>query len=185
MMDNRILRSLRRPQLAQEELLPRAELEASGLFDRAWYLEVNPDVARAGLDPLLHYLRAGRFAGRRPNPYFDGSAYLTLYPDVPSLRRSQVIRDLLVLALVILFVWIGVSMSVRRAADAWRRAPLSVLSTRAMPLLRRQVLIVGLALTLGCGASRPRLPPAGPAPWSSRLRRPCSPPTSTISGIST
>lgn len=36
--------------------------------------------------------------------------HLTLYPDVPSLRRSQVIRDLLVLALVILFVWIGVSV---------------------------------------------------------------------------
>lgn len=36
-----------------------------------------------------------------------------------------------------------------------------------MPLLRRQVLIVGLALTLGCGASRPRLPPAGPAPSES------------------
>ena len=33
--------------------------------------------------------------------------HLTLYPDVPSARRAQVVRDLLVLGLVILFVWIG------------------------------------------------------------------------------
>ncbi|MFO0572482.1 MAG: hypothetical protein U1A78_00645 [Polyangia bacterium] len=82
MMNNRILPSLRRLLLGQEDLLPSAELEASGLFDRAWYLEVNPDVAQAGLDPLQHYLRAGRFEGRGPNPYFDGGAYLALYPDV-------------------------------------------------------------------------------------------------------
>ena len=36
--------------------------------------------------------------------------HLTLYPDVPSERRGQVVRDLLVLALIVLFVWIGVSV---------------------------------------------------------------------------
>ena len=36
--------------------------------------------------------------------------HLTLYPDVPSLRRGQILRDLLVLGLVALFVWIGVSV---------------------------------------------------------------------------
>jgi len=31
----------------------------SGLFDRDWYLQQNPDVAAAGLNPLEHYLRRG------------------------------------------------------------------------------------------------------------------------------
>jgi hypothetical protein len=33
--------------------------------------------------------------------------HLTLYPDVPSARRSQILRDLLVLALIAFFVWVG------------------------------------------------------------------------------
>jgi hypothetical protein len=36
--------------------------------------------------------------------------HLTLYPDVPSARRSQILRDLLVLALVVFFVWVGVKV---------------------------------------------------------------------------
>ena len=36
--------------------------------------------------------------------------HLTLYPDVPSERRGQIVRDLLVVALIALFVWIGVSV---------------------------------------------------------------------------
>jgi hypothetical protein len=36
--------------------------------------------------------------------------HLTLYPDVPSARRGQVVRDLLVLGLIALFVWVGVSV---------------------------------------------------------------------------
>ncbi|WP_331326175.1 rhamnan synthesis F family protein [Methylobacterium fujisawaense] len=34
------------------------------LFDGAWYLGNNPDVANAGLNPLLHYLTSGRAEGR-------------------------------------------------------------------------------------------------------------------------
>ena len=37
----------------------RAEIAASGLFDPAWYLRLYPDVAEAGLDPLVHYVTAG------------------------------------------------------------------------------------------------------------------------------
>jgi hypothetical protein len=36
--------------------------------------------------------------------------HLTLYPDVASARRSQIVRDILVVALVILFVWVGVKV---------------------------------------------------------------------------
>ncbi|RVT82070.1 glycosyltransferase [Rhodobacteraceae bacterium CCMM004] len=37
-----------------------------GFFDPQWYLEVYPDVAASGMDPLRHYLRYGRQEGRRP-----------------------------------------------------------------------------------------------------------------------
>ena len=36
-------------------------------FDRDWYLEFYPDVARAGLDPLDHFLEFGRKEGRHKN----------------------------------------------------------------------------------------------------------------------
>ncbi|KPL51707.1 hypothetical protein ABB55_05245 [Prosthecomicrobium hirschii] len=37
-------------------------------FDGAFYLAGNPDVAEAGISPLLHYLRHGRAEGRQPVP---------------------------------------------------------------------------------------------------------------------
>jgi hypothetical protein len=54
----------------------------SGLFNEAWYLFKNPDVARAEVDPLLHYLQTGAFEGRDPSPYFSSSIYLNIYKDV-------------------------------------------------------------------------------------------------------
>lgn len=36
----------------------------SPLFDGPWYIQNNPDVAQAGLNPLLHYLGCGRAEGR-------------------------------------------------------------------------------------------------------------------------
>ena len=38
------------------------------------------------------------------------AAHLKLYPDVPSKRRSTILRDLALLALVLLFAWIGVKV---------------------------------------------------------------------------
>ncbi|MGC9964453.1 MAG: methyltransferase domain-containing protein [Syntrophobacteraceae bacterium] len=54
----------------------------SSLFDNFYYLEGNPDVARAGIDPLVHYLTWGAAEGRNPNPSFDTSYYLKSNPDV-------------------------------------------------------------------------------------------------------
>lgn len=45
------------------------------LFDTAYYLETNPDVAATGLNPLLHYLRHGAAEDRKPNPLFDPRYY--------------------------------------------------------------------------------------------------------------
>ncbi|WP_210317251.1 class I SAM-dependent methyltransferase [Oryzicola mucosus] len=39
----------------------------SGLFDAEWYLSHYEDVARAGIDPLLHYVVFGAKEGREPN----------------------------------------------------------------------------------------------------------------------
>ena len=54
----------------------------SVLFDADWYLERYPDVARAGFDPLDHFIRNGVAAGLDPNPYFDSAWYRAQYPDV-------------------------------------------------------------------------------------------------------
>ena len=57
-------------------------IDKSGLFDAHWYLSQYPDVQRAGLDPIEHYLRHGAAEGRDPNPYFDTDWYLSQNPDV-------------------------------------------------------------------------------------------------------
>ena len=70
--------SLRPFRLLRDEYLIRR----SGLFDQAWYLRQYPDVKKAGVAPLRHYLRHGAAEGRDPNPYFDSDWYLTKNPDV-------------------------------------------------------------------------------------------------------
>lgn len=42
--------------------------EAFPEFDGPWYLRHNPDVASSGADPLVHYVRHGRFEGRPAKP---------------------------------------------------------------------------------------------------------------------
>nr|WP_298378028.1 class I SAM-dependent methyltransferase [uncultured Halomonas sp.] len=62
-----------------------AELVASGLFDKSWYLKTYPDVAaekRYARDPALHYLKFGGFEGRNPSEHFDSQWYLNDNPDV-------------------------------------------------------------------------------------------------------
>jgi hypothetical protein len=53
----------------------------SGLFDKQWYLDRNPDVARSGLDPLIHFVLYGGQEGRDPGEGFRIARYLERYPD--------------------------------------------------------------------------------------------------------
>lgn len=53
----------------------RADVAPLAPVDQAWYLDRNPDVARAGLAPLVHYLAVGGDEGRSPSPLFDESWY--------------------------------------------------------------------------------------------------------------
>jgi glycosyltransferase involved in cell wall biosynthesis len=66
-------------------------VEASGLFDEAYYLAVYPDVTAADITPLEHFFGYGFKEGRRPNPYFEPVWYLGRYPDV----LEQAIQPLL------------------------------------------------------------------------------------------
>jgi GT2 family glycosyltransferase len=67
-------------------------LRASSLFDQRWYLEKNPDVAKAGKDPIVHYLRSGARKGRNPGPEFDGNSYLVKNPDVAAAGMNPLVH---------------------------------------------------------------------------------------------
>jgi glycosyltransferase involved in cell wall biosynthesis len=52
------------------------------IFDGAWYLENNPDIAAAHVDPFEHFLGFGALEGRDPSPDFDVRFYLNRYAEV-------------------------------------------------------------------------------------------------------
>lgn len=53
----------------------RADVAPFAPLEQGWYLAANPDVARAGLAPLVHYLAVGSAEGRSPSPLFDEAWY--------------------------------------------------------------------------------------------------------------
>lgn len=69
-------------------------LRDCGLFDAAWYLAQNPDVAAAGADPAMHYLLHGAADGRDPGPGFSTAHYLALYPDVKAAGINPLVHYL-------------------------------------------------------------------------------------------
>ena len=66
----------------------------SKLFNKSWYLEKNKDIAKAGVNPYLHYLNHGGFEGRNPSPEFDSSWYLDTYKDVKEAGINPLIHYL-------------------------------------------------------------------------------------------
>lgn len=54
----------------------------SGIFDPKWYLETNPDVQKAGMNPWVHFAFFGIFEERAPHRAFSPHAYLKHNPDV-------------------------------------------------------------------------------------------------------
>jgi GT2 family glycosyltransferase len=51
-------------------------------FDHKFYINTYRDVAKAGVDPLKHYLCHGWREGRKPRATFDTDFYLSRYTDV-------------------------------------------------------------------------------------------------------
>ena len=68
-------------------------ISQSNLFDTSYYLESNPDVAGAGINPLEHYLTWGAAEGRDPNPLFDTSYYLE---HIPFSRQNIIETDAII-----------------------------------------------------------------------------------------
>jgi hypothetical protein len=66
----------------------REAIEKSSLFDSAWYLRSNPDVAAEGGDPLAHYLSHGAAEGRDPHPVFDSKWYASQTFEIAELRLT-------------------------------------------------------------------------------------------------
>lgn len=48
-------------------------------FDKDWYLATYPDIGRAKVDPLSHYLKHGHREDRDPSPFFSTSFYREYY----------------------------------------------------------------------------------------------------------
>ena len=65
------------------------------LFDPAFYLRKYPDVAAAGVNPLLHYLKCGTKELRQPHPLFDPVFYLNRNPDVRKAGVNPLIHYIL------------------------------------------------------------------------------------------
>ena len=57
-------------------------ISPSPWIDVDYYLRRNKDVARAGMDPLLHFWKWGGSEGRSPSPEFDSAYYLKTNPSV-------------------------------------------------------------------------------------------------------
>jgi hypothetical protein len=71
-----------------------AEVEASELFDAAWYLRRHPEIAEAGLSPAQHYVRTGAADGHEPGPRFDTARYLTDHPDARDAEVPPLVHHL-------------------------------------------------------------------------------------------
>ncbi len=51
-------------------------IAGSGLFNDDWYIAQNPDVARSGINPLIHYVQHGAAEGRVPFKGFNAERYV-------------------------------------------------------------------------------------------------------------
>lgn len=69
-----------------------AVIRNSVFFDAEFYLDANPDVRAAGVDPALHYLLHGGFERRNPGPAFSTRQYLDHNPDVVALRMNALVH---------------------------------------------------------------------------------------------
>lgn len=68
------------------------KIRKSGLFDEKWYLNKNPDVKRAKMNPIHHYVNYGWKEGRSPSIRFDTNAYLSENYDVANAKICPLIH---------------------------------------------------------------------------------------------
>jgi glycosyltransferase involved in cell wall biosynthesis len=86
---------LRPEKISETDVSKQYEIiKRSNLFDSTYYLNNNPDVARSGIDPLLHFVKYGGAEGRNPSPQFNNNFYLAENSDVREMRMNPLIHYL-------------------------------------------------------------------------------------------
>ena len=65
----------------------------SKYFNKRWYLKQYPDVKKAGVDPVEHYMKYGWKEGRNPSNKFDGKAYLNNHIEAKQIGLCPLLRD--------------------------------------------------------------------------------------------
>ena len=72
----------------------RDVVAGSDLFEADWYTQEYPDIAKAGVDPALHYVRHGAGEGRDPGPAFNTREYVSQHEDVAASGDNPLIHYL-------------------------------------------------------------------------------------------
>ena len=67
-------------------------IRSSRWFDPDWYAVQYPDVAEAGMDPVVHYVDHGAAEGRDPGPEFSTSFYIEQNPDVAASGMNPLVH---------------------------------------------------------------------------------------------
>ena len=68
------------------------QIKRSGLFDAKYYLETYPDVRRADIDPLMHFIKIGWKEGRNSSSLFSTKHYLDLNPSFKNQNINPLIH---------------------------------------------------------------------------------------------
>ena len=68
------------------------QIKCSKYFNKHWYLKTYPDVEKAKVDPIEHYLKFGWKEGRNPGPHFDTLLYLNKYVDVKNKGHNPLLH---------------------------------------------------------------------------------------------
>jgi O-antigen biosynthesis protein len=69
-------------------------IRSSGFFNKHFYLQLYPDIHKAGIDPLMHYVKYGWKEGRNPSSLFDTRLYLEMNADVKFLGINPLVHYL-------------------------------------------------------------------------------------------
>lgn len=68
-------------------------VRASHLFDAAWYVASQPELAQfSALDPVFHYIVVGSARGADPGPWFDSAAYVAAHPESAGCPLAHALR---------------------------------------------------------------------------------------------
>lgn len=66
-------------------------IKKSKLWNKRYYLKNNPDVKKAKIDPVYHYLKYGWKEGRNPSAVFNTKSYLEANPDARDSGKNPLV----------------------------------------------------------------------------------------------